>query len=57
MIQDAVWAGLLPEHLLETRHTAVVEAATSTDLSAIDDDDRATATLFVQKGAQGVDEA
>ena len=33
MIQDAVWTGLLPEHLLETRLTAVIEPATSTYLS------------------------
>ena len=33
MIQDAVCAGLLPEHLLETRFTAVIETATSTHLS------------------------
>ena len=34
MIRDAVWAGLLPEHPLETRLAAVIETATSTYLSA-----------------------
>ena len=57
MIQDAVWAGLLPEHLLETRLTAVIEAAASTHLSGLDDDDQATAKLYVQKAAQAADGA
>ena len=39
MIQDAVWAGLPPEQPLETRLAAVVETATSTYLSSIDDED------------------
>ena len=53
MIQDAVWAGLLPKHLLETRLAAVIE----TDLGALDDEDQATAKLYVQKAAQAADEA
>ena len=57
MIQDAVWAGLLPEHLLETRLAAVFETATSTHLSVLDDEDQATAKLYVQKAAQAADEA
>ena len=57
MIRDAVWAGHLPEHLLETRLTAVIETATSTHLSALDDEDQATAKLYVQKAAQAGDEA
>ena len=57
MIQDAVWAGLLPEHFLETRLTAVIEAATTTYLSALDGDEQATAKLYVQKAAQAADEA
>ena len=57
MIQDAVWAGLLPEHLLEARLTAVIEAATSTYFSALDDDEQATAKLCVQRAAQAADEA
>ena len=57
MIQDAVWAGLLPEHLPETRLTAVIKTATSTNLSALDDEDQATAKLHVQKAAQGADDA
>ena len=52
VIQDAVWAGLLPEHLLETRLAAVIGTATSTCLSALDDEDQATAKLYVQKAAQ-----
>ena len=39
MIQDAVWAGLPPKHTLETRLAAVIETATSTYLSAFDDED------------------
>ena len=38
MIQDEVWAGLPTGHLLETRLTAVIETATSTYLSALDED-------------------
>ena len=30
MIRDAVWAGLLPEQILETRLSEVIETATST---------------------------
>ena len=52
MVQDAVWAGLLPKHLLETRLTAVIEAATSTYLSALDDDDQATAVVC-SEGSSG----
>ena len=57
MIQDAVWAGLLPKHPLETRLAAVIETATSIYLSALVDEDQATATLYVQKAAQAADEA
>ena len=57
MIRDAVWAGLLPEQLLETRLSEVIETATSTYLSALAGDEQATARLFVQKAAQAADEA
>ena len=57
MIQDAVWSGLPPEHILETRLTAVIETATSTYLSALDDEDEANAKLYVQRAAQAADEA
>ena len=57
MIQDAVLAGLLPKHLLETRLAAVIETATSTILDALDDEDRATAKLHVQKAAKAEEEA
>ena len=57
MIQDAVWAGLLPKQILETRLAAVIETVTSTYLSALDDEDQATAKLHVQKAAQAADEA
>ena len=57
MIQDTVRAGLLPEHLLETRLTLVIETATSTHFSALDDDEQATAKLYVQKAALAADEA
>ena len=57
MIRDAVLAGLLPEQLLETRLSGAIESATSTDLSALDSDEQATAKLYVQKAAQAADEA
>ena len=57
MIRDAVWAGLLPEQILETRLTADIETATSTNLSALDSHKEATAKLYVQKAAQAADEA
>ena len=56
MIQDAVIAGLLSKHLLETR-LAVIETATSTCFGALDNEDKATAKLYVQKAAQAADEA
>ena len=52
MIRDAVLAGLLPEQLLESRETA-----TSTYLSALDNDEQATARLFIQKAAQAANES
>ena len=57
MIRDAVWAGLLAEQILEARLATVIETATSTYLSALDDEDQATAKLYVQKAAQAADEA
>ena len=51
VIQDAVWAGLLPEQILEARLSEVIEAATSTYPSALDNDEQATAKLCVQKVA------
>ena len=57
MIRDAVWAGLLPEQILETRFSDVIETATSTYLSALDSDEQATAKLHVQKAPQAADEA
>ena len=57
MIRDAVLAGLLPEQLLETRLSEVMETATSTYLSALDNDEQATARLFIQKAAQAADES
>ena len=57
MIRDAVLAGLLPKQLLETRLSEAIETATSTYLSALDDDEQATAQLFVQKAAQAADES
>ena len=57
MIRDAVRAGLLPEQILETRLSEVIETATSTCLSALDNDEQATAKLYVQKAAQAADEA
>ena len=42
MIQDAVTAGLLLEQPLVTRLAAVSEAATTTNLEALDDEDKAT---------------
>ena len=57
MIQDAVWAGLPPEHHLETRFPAVIETGTSTHLGALGGEDKATTKLYVQKAAQAADEA
>ena len=57
MVQDGFTAGLLQKHPLATRLAAVIETATSTCLSATDDDDQATAKLHVQKAAQAADEA
>ena len=57
-IQDGVTAGLPLKQSLETRLAAVIETATSTCLRALDDEeDKATAKLFVQKAAQAADEA
>ena len=52
MIRDAVLAGLLREQLLETRLSEVIETATSTYLSALDNDEQETARLFIQRAAQ-----
>ena len=49
--------GFLPEQLLETRLSEVIETATSTYLSALDNDEQATAWLFIQKAAQAADES
>ena len=57
MIRDAVAAGLLPEQPLVARLAAVVEAATTTHLQALDDEDKASANLYIQKAAQAADEA
>ena len=57
MIRDAVWAGILPEQILEARLSGVIETATTTYLSALDNDEQATARLYVQKAAQAADEA
>ena len=45
MIRDAVWAGVLPGQILEARLSEVIETATTTYLSALDDEDKATAKL------------
>ena len=57
MIREAVWAGLLPGQILQTRLSEVIETATSTYLSALDSDEQATSKLYVQKAAQAADEA
>ena len=57
MIRDAVLEGLLPEQLLETRLSEVIETATSTCLSAFDNDEQETARLFIQEAAQAADES
>ena len=54
LIRDA---GHLPEQILETRLSEVIETATSTDLSTLDSDEQATVKLYVQKAAQVADEA
>ena len=57
MIQVAVTAGLLLQHTLETRLDAAIATTTSTFFDALDDDDRATAKLHVQRAAQVAEEA
>ena len=57
MIRDAVLAGLLPERILETRLSEVIETATSTCLRALNSDEQAMAELDVQKAAQAADES
>ena len=57
VIRDVLLAGLLPEQLLETRLSEVIETATSTYLSALDNDEQATARLSIQKTAQAADES
>ena len=52
--RDAVWAGLLPEQILEARLSLT---ATSTYLSAIESYEQATTKLSVQKAAQTADDA
>ena len=51
VIQDAFAA----EAPLETRLEAVIETAPSTCLSALDDEDEATAKLSVQNAAQAAE--
>ena len=42
---------------LETHLAAVIETALSTCLNALDDEEKATAKLYVQKAAQAAEEA
>ena len=56
MIQDAVTAGMLAKQPLETPLAAVIEAVITTNLEALDGEDKATAKLHVQKAAQAADE-
>ena len=51
------WLAFYRKHSLETRLAAVIETATSAHLGALDDDYKATAKLYVQKAAQGAEEA
>ena len=53
MIRDAVRAGLLPEQILETRLSEVIETATSTYLSELDNDEQATARLYFEGSPGG----
>ena len=55
--QGGVTACILPKHLQESRLAAVIETALSACLDALDDEDKATAKLYVQKAAQAADEA
>ena len=57
MIQDAATAGLLPKQSLVTRLDAVIEAAVTACLVALDDVERATAKSYIQKAAQAADES
>ena len=57
MIRDGIWAGLLPEQIVEARLTQVIETGTSTSLSAPNNSEQATTKLKIQKAAQAADEA
>ena len=46
MIQGAVMAGLLPKQPLEIWLAAIIDTATTTNLGAVDDEDKATAKLY-----------
>ena len=50
-------SGSSHRRILEARLSDVIETATSTFLSALDSDEQATATLYVQKAAWAADEA
>ena len=57
MIQDTVAVDLMSKQPLDSRLAAVIETATSTYVGALDEEDRATAQLCVQKAAQAAEEA
>ena len=57
MKQEAVMACFLPKQSLETRLAVIIDTATTTYPEALDDEDKATAKLHVQRAAQAADEA
>ena len=52
-----LWVVLVTAPNQPLRLAAVIETATSTNLGAIDDEDRATAKLYVQQAVQAAEEA
>ena len=50
-------SGLLPNQPVEMRMDARIEAATAAYLQALDDSEKATAWLYLQKAAQAADES
>ena len=55
--QDAATAGLIPKQPLLARLDASIEAATAVYLDALDDSQKPTTTLYLQKAAQAADES
>ena len=53
MIRDAATAGILPDQPLLTRRSALIESGIVAFLDALDDADRPTAMMYLQRGSPG----